>query len=86
MNQTLMGGIAFGSAVAGLFFFKFWRRSGDRFFVFFALSFWLEAANRLALALLPQATELAPVIYGLRVIAYGLILVAIIQKNRRPPP
>lgn len=82
MNQMLMGAIALGSFIAGLFFFRFWRRSRDRFFVYFALSFWLEAANRIALALLPTTSELAPVIYGVRVVAYGLILVAIIQKNR----
>ncbi len=82
LNQTLMGAIAFGSAVAGLFFFRFWRRSGDRFFVFFALAFWLEAMNRVVLALLPSTSELTPVVYLIRVVAYGLILVAIVQKNR----
>jgi hypothetical protein len=82
LNQTLMGAIAFGSAVAGLFFFRFWRRSGDRFFVFFALAFWLEAVNRCVLALLPSTSELAPVVYLSRVVAYGLILWAIVQKNR----
>jgi hypothetical protein len=85
MNQMLMGAIAVGSLMVGLFFFKFWRRSGDRFFLFFALSFWIEAANRVALALLSGSNELAPLIYGLRVVAYGLILVAIIQKNRPRP-
>ena len=84
MNTVLMGAIAMGSAMAGLFFFKFWRRSGDRFFVYFALSFWLEAVNRIVLALV-AGDELAPVIYGLRVVAYGLILFAIIQKNRGRP-
>lgn len=81
MNTLLMGAIALGSALAGLFFFKFWRRSGDRFFVYFALSFWLEAINRIMLAIL-AGDELDPLIYGLRVVAYGLILFAIIQKNR----
>lgn len=85
MNQMLMGAIALGSLVAGLFFFKYWRRSGDRFFIYFALSFWLEAVNRVALALIVTGNELAPLIYGLRVVAYGLILFAIIQKNRGRP-
>jgi len=81
MNHTLTGAIAMGSLLVGLFFFKFWWRSRDRFFLFFALSFWIEAGNRLALALLAP-NELAPLIYSLRVLAYGLILVAIVQKNR----
>ncbi|TFY97524.1 DUF5985 family protein [Ramlibacter rhizophilus] len=82
MNQILIGAIALGSLLVGLFFFRFWRRSGDRFFLFFALSFWIEAGNRLTLGLLANSNELDPMIYSLRVIAYGLILVAIIQKNR----
>lgn len=81
MNQMLMGGIAVGSLTAGLFFFRFWRASGDRFFLYFALSFWLEAGNRVALGLLFNSSELEPLFYLLRVVAYGLILVAILQKN-----
>ena len=61
MNQTLTGAIALGSLLVGLFFFKFWWRSKDRFFLFFALSFWIEAGNRLALALLVP-DELTPLI------------------------
>ena len=82
MNAILSGAIALGSLVVGLFFFKFWWRSRDRFFLFFALSFWIEAGNRVALGLLGGTSELAPLIYVLRVLAYGLILVAIVQKNR----
>lgn len=84
MNQLLMGAIAFGSLLAGLFFFRFWRSSRDRFFLYFALSFWIEGINRIALGLL-TASEDTPIFYGVRIIAYGLILVAILQKNRRQP-
>lgn len=82
MNHTLVGAIAFGLAVAGLFFFKFWWRSRDRFFLFFALSFWLEAGIRIVQALLSEGDELAPWVYSLRILANGLIVVAIVQKNR----
>ena len=82
MEQMLMGAIAAGWLVAGLFFFRFWRQTRDRFFLWFALSFWLEAGNRVALGLHFQAQEDSPLIYGLRVVAYGLILLAIWQKNR----
>ena len=82
MNQMLMGAIAVASLVAGLFFFRFWRSTRDTFFLFFALSFWLEAGNRVALGLL-VASELEPVFYLVRVVAYGLIVVAILQKNRK---
>lgn len=83
MNQMLIGAIALGWLVVGLFFFRFWRRSGDRFFLLFALSFWIEAGNRVALGVFDEPDgELAPLIYLLRVAAYGLILAAIVLKNR----
>jgi hypothetical protein len=82
MEQLLSGAIAVGWLIAGLFFFRFWRHTRDRFFLWFALSFWLESVNRVALALVVGATEDNPVFYGVRVVAYGLILLAIWQKNR----
>jgi hypothetical protein len=48
MDQVLTGAIAVGWLLAGLFFFRFWRHTRDRFFLWFALSFWLEAGNRIA--------------------------------------
>lgn len=82
MNQMLMGAIAVASLVVGLFFFRFWRHTRDVFFLFFALSFWIEAANRVALGLLVGADEDGALFYSVRVVAYGLILVAIWHKNR----
>ena len=76
------GAISLACLVAALFFLRFWRTTRDPFFVYFALSFALEAISRGALAFL-QVGEENPVFYGLRVIAYGLIIVAIWQKNRR---
>jgi len=84
LNQFLLGGIAAASLVAGLFFFRFWLQTRDRFFVYFALSFWIEAANRTVMALLSSPNEDAPAHYLVRLVAYGLILFAIVQKNRSP--
>ena len=81
-NLMLMGAVALGSALAGLFFFRFWHHTRDRFFLYFALSFWIEACNRVALGMVPHADENEPLFYGVRLVAYGLILVAIWQKNR----
>jgi hypothetical protein len=85
MEQMLMGGIALGWALAGLFFFRFWRHTRDRFFLFFAASFWIESVNRVGLGLWTSASEMNPVFYGIRLVAYGLILVAIWQANRPRP-
>ena len=82
MEQFVMGAVAAGSLFAGLFFFRFWRQTRDRFFLYFAGSFWLEAVNRIALALVEHASEQEPLFYLVRLVAYGLILAAIWQKNR----
>jgi hypothetical protein len=82
MNQMLMGGIAMASLIAGLYFYRFWRHTRERFFLYFALSFWLEGFNRVALGLLVGANEDDAVFYMVRLVAYGMILLAIWQKNR----
>lgn len=86
MTNFLAGAVAMGLFVAGLFFLRFWRGSGDRFFLLFAVSFWIEAINRglitYASAQTPEP-ETIPYLYVIRLIAFGLILVAIYGKNRR---
>ena len=85
MSQMLIGAIVMASFVAGLFFFRYWRSSRDRFFLYFALSFWIEAIDRIALGVLGPTSEFEPLFYGVRVLAYGLIVLAILQKNRKRP-
>jgi hypothetical protein len=82
MEQLLMGGIAVASAFVGLFFFRFWVRTRDRFFLYFTASFWIESVHRATLGLFADVTESNPVTYLVRVLAYGLILLAILHKNR----
>jgi Family of unknown function (DUF5985) len=82
MHDFLMGGIAVASLLAGLYFFRFWRQTHDRFFVFFALSFWIEAANRFAMMAQATTSEDLPLHYLVRLVAYGLIIAAIVDKNR----
>jgi hypothetical protein len=83
VTQTLLGAIAAASFVAGLFFLRYWRSTGDRFFLFFMLAFWIEAGNRVAMAVLQTSSEEdSPLHYLVRLVAYLLILVAIWDKNR----
>ncbi|WP_019142841.1 DUF5985 family protein [Noviherbaspirillum massiliense] len=79
----LAGAIAMGSLVVSLFFLRFWRSTGDRFFLYFALSFFIECLNRLALGMTSLQNEELPTYYLIRLISYGLILYAIVDKNRR---
>jgi len=82
MNEMLLGAIAMASLVASLFFLRFWRSTGDRFFLFFALSFFIEGVNRVLLAPSAQSSDAVPAYYLVRLLAYGLILYAILDKNR----
>lgn len=82
MNSLLSGGVATASIIAGVFFLRFWRSSGDRFFLYFAMSFLIEGVNRFVLYLMVGLQEDAPAYYVIRLIAYGLIVYAIVAKNR----
>ena len=85
MGDFLTGIIAMAFWVAGLFFLRFWRDSRDRLFLMFALAFWTLAATRVALVMSGIKTHdennASYAIYILRLLAYLLIIYAIIDKN-----
>jgi hypothetical protein len=83
LEAVLVGGISVAAFAAGLFFLRFWRSTGDRFFLFFAVSFWIEGAHRLALYQWVGSDEASPLYYLPRLVAYGLIIAAIVDKNRK---
>lgn len=70
-----------GALVASLFFVRFWRKTGDRFFLAFALAFLLLGLNQALAQWIGAADERAGYTYLLRVVAFVLILAAIIDKN-----
>jgi uncharacterized membrane protein HdeD (DUF308 family) len=82
INQLVTGAIVMGYAVAGLFFARFWRQTRDRLCLIFALSFWLLGVQRLALALTSRPVESDTGFYLVRLFAFLLILLAILDKNR----
>ncbi len=84
INQLLAGAIAMGSFVIALFFLRFWRSSGDRFFLYFALSFLIEGVHRIYSSGEIMISESSPHHYLVRLVAYLLILWAIIEKNLPP--
>ena len=97
MNQLMLGAIAMANLTIGLFFLSFWKKTRDRFFLFFAVAFILESINRVLLGL-SQITnenepifylvrflgsnENEPIFYLVRLLSYILILIAIVDKNR----
>ena len=81
MNEFLLGAMVTASFVAGLMFLRFWRKSRERLFVFFAISFWMLALNWLLLGYYRQ-TEVSTALYLIRLVAFLLILAGIVDKNR----
>ena len=81
VGPFMLGAISMACAVAALFFFRFWRNTRDRFFLWFGASFLIESANRAIFALSGLRHEEAQVYYLIRLGSYALILWAIIEKN-----
>lgn len=82
MLEFVSGLITMAFAVAGLFFLRFWRRTSDPLFAFFALAFWLLALNQGLTAFAHVPLEERTWLYLLRLAAFWLILVGIFWKNR----
>lgn len=82
LAQTFHGALVMGSFAVGLFFLRFWRQTRDRLFAMFALAFWVLGLNWLGLALLATTQEERTLFYVLRLVAFVLILLAIVDKNR----
>lgn len=82
-HDFLMGAVAMGLSTASLFLLRYWKETRDRLFAFFALAFLVLSANRLLLVLLREQQEHSVWPYLIRLVAFLLILAAIIDKNLR---
>lgn len=83
MTAVVSGALVAGYLVAALFFLRFWSQSRDRLFALFAAAFGVLAIQRLALAVSGAPIEDQTWFYVLRLLAFGVIAFAIIDKNRR---
>ena len=82
MTALLSGMLAAGYLVAALHFLKFRQRTGDRLFLAFATAFGVLAVQRVALVILASVPSATLYLYALRVLAFLLIIAAIVDKNR----
>ena len=83
MHEILVGGIAVAAFAAGLFFLRYWRSSNDLFFLFLMASFWLQSISHVVVGWTRSWNDDTPAQYVVRILAYGLILLAIWSKNRK---
>jgi hypothetical protein len=79
----VLGLIVMGYLVAGVFFLRFWRRTGDGLFGAFAAAFFLFALNQTLVALSGLEGDERGWIYLLRLAAFTLIIIAVLRKNVR---
>jgi hypothetical protein len=81
----LHGATTLACVLIAVKFFKFWRTTKDRFFLWFAAAFGVFAVGWMIRAF---ATSLDHVqyVYIPRLLAFTLIIAAILDKNRKRPP
>ena len=83
LKALVSGAMVMAYLTAGLFFLRFWRDSRDRLFAIFAVAFFLLAVQRAVLTIVVHHGQEGSVwLYGLRLLAFLLILVAVVDKNR----
>lgn len=83
--SLVAGALGMAAIVVGLFFLRFWRRTGDGLFLAFAVAFWLMAINQVAPVVMGVQRENLGGIYLFRLAAFVLIIVAIVRKNLSRP-
>ena len=83
LPDFLAGAVTFGFFACGLFFLRFWQRTRDFLFQAFAIAFLLLGIAQAILALGSIPVEERSWVFVIRLVAFLLILVAIIGKNRR---
>jgi uncharacterized membrane protein HdeD (DUF308 family) len=86
LEGFLLGVIVTTSLTAGGFFLRFWRRTRDQLFLAFGAAFIIEGLNRTTFLFIERPNEGRPEIYVVRLLAFLLILFAIIRKNSTRDP
>lgn len=83
INQFLYGAVMMGAFCNGIFFLKFWRKTGDRFFSWFATAFLLLSLERWIFLFIKANNETNTWVFVIRLIAFGMIIWAVVDKNRK---
>lgn len=81
MSDFLQGATMLASLGVALYFLRYWRSSGDRLFLAFALAFGVFAVNRVLLSTLAENSEARTYVYLVRALAFVLIAAAVVDKN-----
>jgi hypothetical protein len=81
LRFMLAGAVSMGCFIAALFFLRFWLRTRDSFFLLFSAAFAIYAGNQLILGWI-GTPDFEPLYYLPRLAIFGLIVLAVVNKNR----
>lgn len=82
MIEFLDGASCLACAAVAMIFLRFWRLGGDRLLLLFGVAFVMLGVNRIGLTVFDDDGEAGTFVYLARALAFGLILAAIVDKNR----
>ena len=83
MRLYLWGALSMGAAIVSLCFLRYWRTTRDRLFCYFAAAFAALSLNWIVLACADPGEESRHEVYLLRLAAFVLIIIGILDKNER---
>ena len=85
INYFMTGGNAMASLIISFFFWRYYQKVLDRFFLFFSLAFLIFAFERIVIVFGQVKSEYFVVVYSIRLLGFITILLAILEKNRKKP-
>jgi type IV secretory pathway component VirB8 len=82
MREFVAGGSFLAAAMIAPYFLVQWTRSRDRLFLAFGLAFAVLAIHYFLLPFFLPSAEDEPAVYAIRLVAFGLIIAGVVDKNR----
>ena len=84
LNNFLAGAIFTAYGVIALLFWRSWKDTRDRLFKLFSAAFAALGVERVILVFAGSNNESIHLVYIVRLLAFGMIIWAIVEKNRSP--
>lgn len=82
-GHFIHGAVTMALFTVALFFMKHYSRTRDRLLLLFGIAFALMGVERVVLLMIPRETESQSSIFLIRLLAFILIIYAIVDKNRQ---
>jgi len=83
INYFMTGGNAMACLIISFFFWRYYQKVFDRFFLYFSLAFLAFALERMTIVIGQIQSEYFAAVYSIRLAGFILIILAILDKNRK---